>query len=42
VQQPESPWIRIEEHKGLEAARSLIHSRVEGRVEPVKGHVVLL
>lgn len=42
VQQPDSPWIRLEAHKGLEDARSLIHSLVEGKVDPAKGHVVLL
>lgn len=42
VQQPDAPWIVVEEHKGLASAQSLIHSLVDGRVDPVKGHVVLL
>ncbi|MFL1405291.1 DUF2855 family protein [Marinobacter sp. M1N3S26] len=42
VQQPDSPWITVEEHQGLEATQTLIRSLVDGRVDPVKGHVVVL
>lgn len=42
VQKPESPWIDVEEHSGLEATQSLIESLVDGRVDPLKGHVVIL
>lgn len=42
VQQPDAPWISVEEHQGLEATQSLVHSLVDGRVDPVKGHVVVL
>ena len=42
VQRTDSPWILVEEHQGLEEARSLIQSLVDGRVDPMKGHVVVL
>lgn len=42
VQQPDSPWIHVQEHNGLTSAQSLIRSLVNGDVDPADGHVVKL
>src|SRR5690554_2813771 len=42
VGQPDSPWMEVREHQGLESAQALIRSLVEGKVNPADGHVVVL
>jgi len=42
VQDERHPWIRVREHAGLEAARSLISDLVSGAVSPLDGHVIRL
>lgn len=37
-----APWIRIEEHRGIEAGIGIIADLVGGRVAPDAGHVVLI
>jgi hypothetical protein len=34
--------MQIVEHRGLDAAATLIADMVEGRVDPLKGHVVVI
>jgi hypothetical protein len=42
VANPEKPWMKVTEHRGLEAAGKLIADMVGGLVDPLAGHVVLL
>lgn len=42
VANPEKPWMKLIEHRGLEEAGQLIADMVAGRVDPLAGHVVLL
>lgn len=37
-----APWMKLEEHRGFEAARTLIADLHAGRIDPLKGHVVVL
>lgn len=36
------PWMRVIEHRGLEAAQPLIEALVAGKADPYEGHVVVL
>lgn len=42
VADPERPWMRLEEHRGMSAAAELVADLVAGRVDPQAGHVVVL
>lgn len=42
VKEGERPWMRIEEHAGLASAQALIASLCAGRIDPSRGHVLLL
>ncbi|MBF0666080.1 MAG: DUF2855 family protein [Brevundimonas sp.] len=42
VVDPASPWIRIVEHQGLEAAAGVVRALAEGRADPSEGAVVRL
>jgi hypothetical protein len=37
---PEQPWIKVVEHRGLEAAAALIAEFARGHVDPLLGHIV--
>lgn len=39
---PAQPWLRVVEHRGLEAARSVIAELHDGKADPAVGHVVVL
>lgn len=39
---PASPWIRVVEHHGLDAAASVIADLYNGRADPLEGHIVVL
>lgn len=38
----QAPWIRVQEHQGLESAQAVIRSLVDGKVDPADGHVIVL
>ena len=40
VVDPASPWIRIVEHQGLEAAAGVVRSLADGRSDPAEGAIV--
>jgi hypothetical protein len=42
VADPGQPWMKLVEHRGLEAAASLIASMTSGRVNPIDGHIVVI
>ena len=42
VVDPASPWIRIVEHQGLEAAADVVQALAAGRADPVEGAIVRL
>lgn len=42
VSDPEQPWMKLVEHRGLEAASRLIADFAAGRVNPLDGHVVII
>lgn len=42
VRDADSPWIELQNHHGLPAARPLIDTLVNGRIHPRDGHVLLL
>ena len=42
VSSKESPWIRVETHRGFDAARRVIADLAAGNTDPLAGHVVLL
>lgn len=42
IADPESPWMKLVEHRGFDAAAKLIRSLVSGHVDPSDGHIVLL
>jgi hypothetical protein len=42
VSDPAAPWMQVAEHQGFEAAQALIADLHAGRMDPRKGHVVLL
>ena len=42
VADPERPWLKLVEHRGLQGAATLITDMVAGRVNPLDGHVVQL
>jgi Protein of unknown function (DUF2855) len=42
VSDAEKAWMQVKEHRGFEAAQSLIDALVAGRIDPKEGHVVVL
>lgn len=38
----QQPWMRVNQHKGLEAAQALVEDLCAGRIDPREGHVVLI
>lgn len=42
VADPEHPWLKVVQHRGLEAAAGLIRELVAGNIDPLAGHVVLI
>lgn len=42
VSDPQQPWMRVNEHAGLQAAGALVEQLCAGRIDPREGHVVLL
>ncbi|MET0339964.1 MAG: DUF2855 family protein [Polyangiales bacterium] len=38
----ERPWMKVIEHQGVDGAATLIRDLVQGRVDPVDGHVVVI
>jgi len=42
VSDPQRPWLKVVEHRGLDAAGSLIRNLVAGKIDPLAGHVVVL
>lgn len=42
VADPERPWLKVVEHRGLDAAAVLIRDLVAGNIDPVAGHVVVI
>jgi len=42
VVDPASPWIRIVEHQGLEAAADVVQALAKGRADPAEGAIVRL
>jgi hypothetical protein len=42
VADPQKPWMTLVEHRGFEAAATLLAHMTTGRVNPVEGHVVVL
>ncbi len=42
VSDAQAPWMQLAEHRGFEAAQTLIADLHGGRIDPLKGHVVVL
>ncbi|MGH6625448.1 MAG: DUF2855 family protein [Burkholderiaceae bacterium] len=42
VSDAQAPWMQVAEHCGFEAAQALIADLHAGRIDPLKGHVVVL
>lgn len=42
VDDAQRPWMRITQHRGLEAARPLIEALVAGKADPREGHIIVL
>ncbi len=42
VSDAQAPWMRVAESRGFEAAQALIADLHAGRIDPLKGHVVVL
>ncbi len=42
VSDADKPWMAVQEHRGFEAAQALIADLHAGRMDPAKGHVVVL
>ncbi|MCW7537274.1 DUF2855 family protein [Aquabacterium sp. A7-Y] len=42
VSEPGRPWLQVQEHRGFDAARTLVADLHAGRIDPVAGHVVVL
>ncbi|MET0386393.1 MAG: DUF2855 family protein [Polyangiales bacterium] len=42
VSDPEKPWMKLVEHRGLESAAALIADFANGKVDPQEGHVVAI
>jgi hypothetical protein len=42
VSDAEKPWMVVKEHKGFAAAQDWIANLVDGRIDPLEGHVVVL
>ncbi|MET0964292.1 MAG: DUF2855 family protein [Noviherbaspirillum sp.] len=42
ISDKDRPWMRIVEHRGLEAAKALVTDMHSGRIDPQAGHVVVL
>jgi hypothetical protein len=42
VSDTERPWMRVQSHRGFEAARELVTALVAGRIDPKDGHVIVL
>jgi len=42
VADPERPWLKLVEHRGLDGAARLIAELIAGRVDPLEGHVLQL
>lgn len=42
VSDPQHPWMKINQHAGLEEAQRLVESLIAGDIDPLAGHAVLL
>ena len=42
VADPKNPWLKLTEHRGLDAAAGLIRDLVAGNIDPKAGHVVAI
>ena len=42
ISDPRQPWMRVQEHRGVAAAQTLVDDLHAGRIDPQAGHVVLL